>query len=231
MIRPGVFFLMLFSCVNVANAQYNDAQLWSWLRVEKKIAKKLTGVLEQQVRLSQNISFPKNIFTEAGATYRFNKRIRYTVYYRFMNRGQTDGGSIIGNRFAGDLRLRYKKKPFVFSYRNRIQREYRMDGSTEASAKLAYRQINYVRNKLNLAMDLDKKFTPYASFEIYYHLNNSEFNKNRYTLGVNFNLKNRNELDLFYRLQDEYNVNNPVRAFIIGIGFSHTLKGRLIKKN
>ncbi|MBL4656634.1 MAG: DUF2490 domain-containing protein [Flavobacteriales bacterium] len=215
-----------------SQAQYNDAQLWSAVSLDKRITKKLTGAIEQQVRLSHNISFPKNIFTEVGAGYRFNKMIKYSVYYRFINRGQTEGGFVLGNRIAGDLRVRYKVKPIVISYRNRLQREYRVDAPTEApvGGELVYRQINYIRNKLSLAIDLDKKFTPYLAFETYYHLNEKEFNKNRYTAGVNFNLKNRNELDVFYRVQDEYNVNNPVRGFVFGIGFSHSMKGRLIKK-
>jgi len=217
-----VLLLCLFS--GVVRAQTSDAQIWSWVGIKKKITKDLTGALEQQVRLNHNISFPKNIFTEARVAYRFNKTIKYTVSYRFINRGQTEGGFVTGNRFTGDLRLRLKQKPLVISYRNRMQREYRLEEE-------GIRQINYNRNKIAVSLDLDKKFTPFLSFEMYYHLNKAEFNKNRYTLGVNFNLKNRNELDLFYRLQQEYNVNNPVMAYVIGIGFSHSFKGRLFKNN
>jgi hypothetical protein len=211
---------ILFSAV--LNAQTNDAQLWSWVSVNKKVAKDLVGTLEQQVRLDHNMSFPKNIFTEMRMGYRLNKHIKYTISYRFMNRGQAEGGFVSGNRFTGDLRLRYKSKPFILFYRNRMQREYRMEEE-------GIEQINYTRNKLALALDLDKKFSPYASFEIYYHLNKAEFNKNRYTLGVEFDLRNRNELEVFYRIQQDYNVNGRETAYVIGIGFSHSLKGMLFK--
>jgi len=216
---------IIFICIVFARAgiaQTNDAQLWSWVGVHKKITKDLIGTLEQQVRLDHNISFPKNIFTELRMAYRFNKYVKYTISYRFMNRGQVEGGFVTGNRFTGDLRMRYKKKPFILSYRNRMQREYRMEEE-------GIRQINYNRNKMGLALDLDKKFSPFASFEIYYHLNNAEFNKNRYTLGVEFDLKKRNELDVFYRIQQDYNVNDRETSYVIGIGFSHSLKGTLFK--
>jgi len=215
--------LMFIFFAGIAAGQTNDAELWSGVSIKKKITKDITGSLEQQVRLDQNISSPKNIFTEARVSYRFNKIFKYSVSYRFINRNQVEDGYVTGNRFTGDLRVRYKMKPLVFTYRNRMQREYRME-------ELGVRQINYNRNKLALALDLDKKFSPYISFEIYYHLNKEEFNKNRYTVGVDFDLKNRNELSVFYRLQQDYNVNNPVNAYIIGIGFSHSLKGALFKK-
>jgi len=200
------------------NAQTKDAQLWSCVSVNKKVTKDLVGTLEQQVRLDHNMTFPKNIFTEMRMGYRLNKHIKYTISYRFMNRGQAEGGFVMGNRFTGDLRLRYKNKPFILVYRNRMQREYRMEEE-------GVQQINYTRNKVALALDLDKKFLPYASFEIYYHLNDAEFNKNRYTMGVEFDLRNRNELDVFYRIQQDYNVNDRETGYVIGIGFSHSLKG------
>ena len=200
------------------NAQTKDAQLWSCVSVNKKVTKDLVGTLEQQVRLDHNMTFPKNIFTEMRMGYRLNKHIKYTISYRFMNRGQAEGGFVTGNRFTGDLRLRYKNKPFILVYRNRMQREYRMEEE-------GVQQINYTRNKVALALDLDKKFLPYASFEIYYHLNDAEFNKNRYTMGVEFDLRNRNELDVFYRIQQDYNVNDRETGYVIGIGFSHSLKG------
>ena len=114
-------------------------------------------------------------------------------------------------------------KPLIFTYRNRMQREYRME-------ELGVREINYNRNKIAVAFDLDKKWSPYLAFEMYYYMNLEEFDKNRYTLGVKFDLKDRNELSIYYRIQQEYNVNNPEMEYIVGIGFGHTLKGRLIKK-
>jgi len=219
------FGIVLIVCVftGLANAQTKDAQLWSGVGVSKKLTRDITGSLDQHVRLSQNISFPKSIFTEARLSYRINKFFKYTAGYRFINRGQIDGGFAVGNRFSGDLRIRWKKKPIVLTYRNRMQQETR---STESGIK----QINYNRNKLGLALDLDKKFVPFVSFEMYYHVNKEEFNKNRYTAGVEFNLKNRNELSIWYRFQQEYNRKNPGMDYIIGIGFSHDLKGTLFKR-
>lgn len=233
--RLVLILLFSFTAVCMVNAQYRDAQLWTGIGLSKRITKSITGSLDQQVRLSHNFSFPKSIFTEAGAAYRLNKMIKFAVNYRFVNRGQAEGGFISGNRISGDIRIRYKKKPFVFGYRSRTQREYRRNTYTDLAdgTKLrdpGYEQIDYIRNKLDLSLDLDKKYTPYIAFEIYYHMNARQFNKNRYTLGVNLNLKNSNELDLFYRLQTEYNENNAVQAYVIGIGFSHALKGKLIKK-
>ena len=216
-----ICILILFSGTVIG--QNKDAQLWSWVGISKKITKQMTGAIEQQLRLDHNVSFPKNIFTEARISYRLNKMFKYTLSYRFMNRGQTEGGFVTGNRVTGDLRVRYKSKPLIFTYRNRVQREYRVEEG-------GFRQIDYNRNKIALAFDLDKKYSPFIAFELYYHINDKEFNKNRYTVGVDFDLKNRNEFYVFYRLQQEYNVNKRAIDYVLGIGFSHSFKGTLFKK-
>ncbi|MBL4754590.1 MAG: DUF2490 domain-containing protein [Flavobacteriales bacterium] len=221
--RFAAFGILFILWVGVVSAQNNDAQLWTWVSIQKKINKRMEVSLEQQLRLDNNISAIGNVFTEASLSYRFNKYVRYTVNYRYINRGQREGGFISGNRYTGDLRLRYKMKPFIITYRNRMQREFRNELK-------GVREITFNRNKLEVALDLDKKFSPFFAFEIYYHFNKSEFNKNRYTLGVDFDLKNRNEFSLYYRLQQTYNVKNPGLDYIVGFGLAHRLKGRLLKK-
>ena len=173
--------------------------------------------------MNDNISSTKSVFTDLGVSFRFNKNLRVSGNYRFINRKRNTGGYWVSHRFYADLRYIYKAKPIIFVYRNRF---YTEAGYEDNGQEREY----YERNKLELKFDLDKKFSPFLASELYYFMEKAEFRKLRYTAGVDFDLKNRNELSLFYRIQREMNVINPDYSYIIGVGFSHNLKGRLIKK-
>ena len=70
-----------------------------------------------------------------------------------------------------------------------------------------------------------KKYEPFVSTEIYYLLDNSGkyFNRIRYKIGTDYELNKRNTINLFYMIQQELNSKNPVRAFILGLGYRYTL--------
>ena len=46
----------------------------------------------------------------------------------------------------------------------------------------------------------------------------------RVTVGSAFNLKNRNAVDVFFRVQQEVNTANPQTAYILGLGYTYDLK-------
>lgn len=215
--------LIFLSWCNFITGQTKDAELWTGIEISKRITKKITVKLEEQVRINDNISSVKSVFADLGVSYRFNKNFKISGNYRFVNRGSNTGVYWVAHRFYADFRYTYKAKPLIFIYRNRFYTEngHGEDGSSRE---------NYERNKLELKFDLDKKFSPFIASELYYFLDKSELRKIRYTAGVDFDLKNRNEFSLFYRIQREINVKTPDYSYIIGVGFSHNLKGRLIKK-
>ncbi|MFH1320172.1 MAG: DUF2490 domain-containing protein [Bacteroidota bacterium] len=200
----------------------SDAELWSSVIINKKITSKLNGSFEEQLRLNDNISSVKNFFSDIGLSYMFNKYIRLATNYRYIQRRRDDRTYGTRHRFYGDLRFRFKTKPFIFYYRTRLQTQQSITGS-------GIIRDNYSRNSLTLKLDLDKKIAPYIATELYYYLNCQEFNKVRYTLGIDLNLKKRNDVGIFYRIQREFNVNNPIHSYIIGINYSYTLKGRIFK--
>jgi len=155
--------------------------------------------------------------------YRLNKYLKITGAYRYKNIQRADGTYRSSNRFNGDLRIRYKAKPVILLYRTRMQVE---NGMRNNGPKTEY----YNRNKFTLKLDLDMMFSPYLSSELYLDMAKGSFDKVRYTVGFDLDLDKRNELAIFYRIQREFNVKNPLYAFIVGVGYAYKLKGRLIKK-
>lgn len=200
-----------------------DAISWIGVSISKKVTKDLELSLMEQGRFSNNISHLKHIFTDISLGYKLNKALKFSAACRYSNRQLLEGGFETAYRYNFDIQVRYKKKPFVLSYRNRFQVENVVETN-------GMERDPYDRNRIKVALDLDKKYSPWIAMDIYYSINKEEFNKRRYTLGVEFNLPNRNELALFYRFVNTFNVSNPSNSYIIGVFFHHNLKGRLIKK-
>ena len=202
----------------LAQAQ-NDAEVWSGVRLNKKISDNLLLRVRQEVRVNDNISSLKSAFVDIGVHYTLNKHLKVTGNYRYIN----DGKGFFDHRSYTDLRFKYKSKPFVFSIRNRFQHESQF-------TEKGIREELLNRNKFQIAFDLDKKVSPFISTELYYDYYKTLINKVRYTVGLDLDLKNRMDLCLFYRLQMEQNVPNPNYSYIFGIGYSYKLKGKLLKR-
>jgi len=218
------YFIICAAAISGSVAsQTSDAELWTGAGISKNITKKVSLNFEEQVRINENISSVKNFFSEIGLAFRLNKYLKFSGNYRFKNVQRLDGTYRITNRFHGDIRIRYKAKPIIALYRARIQME---TGQRNNGPRTDY----YDRNKLTLKLDLDKKFSPYVSSEVYLNITGKQFDKVRYTLGFDLDLNKRNEVSIFYRIQREFNVNNPKYSYIIGLSYFYKLKGRLIKK-
>ncbi len=72
------------------------------------------------------------------------------------------------------------------------------------------------RDRLRLKYPI-KKFTPYTSFELYYSLRNKGIHsyKNRYTVGLNYQLNRQNEVGIYY--MREHYVKKIFTNHIIGV--------------
>ena len=221
----NLFLLVLsFFLFSISNAQQNDAELWTGASINKRIAKNILGKYEQQLRLNDNISKVKNVFSELGLSMDCNKHIKISGYYRLSNRELDNGTNAMGHRFHGDIRVRYKKKPIIFSVRTRMQTENR----TKLNGK---ERSLHNRNRFKIQLDLDRRISPFIASEVYYDLSGNHFNKVRYTTGLDIDLKNRMGAKIFYRLQREFNIANPTYSYIVGVGYSYRLRGRLLKNN
>jgi hypothetical protein len=84
---------------------------------------------------------------------------------------------------------------------------------------------NTVRLKGALDWDLDKKYTPYISSEVYYLIKplQSKINKARYLIGVKYKFNKHHSLGVYFMHQREINRTNPQRVFISGVSYSITI--------
>lgn len=199
-------------------AQQKDAGLWTSIGLEVKVAKKLKALVCQEVRFKENITELGTYITDAGLDYKINKYLQVAVNYRFMQNRRVDDFYSPRHRFYVDLKLQKKFKPFDLHFRTRLQDEYADIGRASDGGIAEY----YSRNKFSLKLDIDKPIKPYLSLELFSPLNypcTYTFDNIRCSLGVEYALFKHHNFDLFYMIQKELQVSDPVTDFIIGMGY------------
>ncbi len=224
-----ILVLSLFF-VNFSIAQNGDAELWTGIELQKRLAKGLSLRLEEEVRINDNISDVKSVFTQVGVTYRFNKYFRTKITYRLGNQPALNGPGPF-NRFMTDFTFRYKKKPFIFFLRGRYQNHV-SEMNVDYTAR--DRDIHW-RTRLMVKIDLDKAVQPYIGSEFYNQLNNPKGNvadTYRFYLGIEYRMARNQEVKLGYILEKPMNpVRNQLTAHIWAINYSFVIpKWRTDKK-
>jgi hypothetical protein len=202
-------------------AQWNDAQLWTSVNLEKKIIKGFTVSLSEEVRFSENITEVGIFFTDIGLNYKINKNWRISGNYRFTNKIQLDNSYSKRHRYYFDLSYRKKFYQFTLLARTRFQSQYADVNSSETGHLPEY----YSRNKLTLKYSITKNISPYLSAEAFIPLNNPNvkgIDNMRYSLGAEWEFVKNSTLDVYYMIQQEYQVKNRERDFVTGIGYNYS---------
>jgi len=206
----------LFSPVLLA--QQKDAGLWTNISLEVKVADKLTATVSQEFRFNENISELGAYFTDAGLGYKFNKFFQVAANYRFTQRRRVDDSYSPRNRFYVDLKFQKKFKPIEFQFRTRLQDQYADIGRASEGGIAEY----YSRNKFSIKWELNKLFKPYLSVEVFSPLNYprlNAFDNIRTSAGVEYALSKHHNFDLYYMIQKELHLSNPITYFIVGVGY------------
>lgn len=204
-----------------AFAQWNDAQLWTSVTLEKKIIKQLSVSISEEVRFSDNITEVGSFFTDIGLTYKFHKNWRLSGDYRFTNKIRLDNSYSKRHRYYFDLSYRRKFYQFTVMLRTRFQSQYKDVNSSETGHLPEY----YSRNKLTLKYNITRTISPYLSAEAFIPLNNPKvqgIDNMRYCLGLEWEFVKNSTLDVFYLIQQEYQVKNRERDFVAGIGYYYS---------
>lgn len=223
MIKPvkGIFLLfLLFNCIRLLS-QDNDAMLWMSANLEKKITPDLSFTFSEEVRMYENVTEVGMVFSDAGLGYKIGSRFRVEAHYRFISRKNIDNSYDKSHRYYFDLTYREKIKPLTFLLRGRFQSQYTNVFSSQEGAKPA----NYARIRLTVKADAGRKIKPYMYAEPFFWLNAPGgvlFDNMRYCAGVEYSFNRIHMIDLYYMIQQEYNLPHPGTDFIIGIGYYFT---------
>jgi len=211
--------LLLFTAILISFAGYAESgpSMWTELEFSKKIVKNLKIEFNPELRLLNDFKMDSYIL-EGGLSYKVHKYLTFAAYYRYEKEWdykKSTGaykGQIELNRLAFDAKTGFSLNRINFAFRLRYTNKIFNDTSDEEKKFFRYRaKVDYdIKNA---------KFVPYLSVEAFHDLEQKEITKYRYTAGLSYNLNNKNEIGLFYRIQD-YTEAGKSSLNIIGIGYS-----------
>ncbi len=223
--RSNLLLALVFIALS-SSAQTNDFQQWEWITIKSDISKKFSASVQCQMRVIDNSTKVGTLFLEPNIGYKINKYLRIGVGYRYSFRAGNSGLlNRTAQRYNIDLEGRKKFGKFTLKLRTRFQQGFMDFYMNENRAPGSYPIYN--RNKFGIDYQFNKIWSLFTEFELYLPLNKPQqrnFDRFRFTLGSSLDLKNRNTLDCFFRIQKQLNTANPETDFIIGLGYAYDVK-------
>jgi hypothetical protein len=209
-----VFLPLFFAFSGFAQ---NGLSTWFELGISKKITKNLKIEFNPELRLLGGFKMDSYIL-EGGLSYNLHQYLTVAGYYRYedvydyKNSTGEYKDQTAQNRIALDIKTGFEWKRLDVQFRLRYTNGADFDQTTNDKA-------SYFRYRAKTSYDIKgSKLVPFASVEVFHDLILKEVDKIRYTGGLEYPFNKKNELSLFYRLQDYSGVKQSVN--IIGIGYS-----------
>ena len=198
-------FILLLFCPFLLIAQEQDFQQWSKIGVSYDLNKDLSVSLDQGLRFRENASLPDVTFSNLSLKYDLIKKWSVAIGYRYITDFDLSQNTSTSHRIYTDVNYRKKKKRWLM--KNRLRYQYQEEKFT-------------LRDKVSLSYNIRKTpLEPFTAFELFFK--DSEFKKWRYTLGASYPFLKEFDIDVYYRLQQSFNTNNPKQLHILGLGMEY----------
>lgn len=207
--------------------QDEDFNIWSAAELRYELDKNWSFGIEGQIRLKENVSVIDEYFGEISVQRKLSKGFRLRNGFRFI-RENDNQGNIQGYenhiRFHLDLIYKHDLDRLTFKYRLRYQNKNEL-GITRRGGDYAAQRI---RLKTTGEYDFRNwKLDPELSGEIFnsFEKKGSEngFDKFRINFGTTIRINKKNDINLLYRFEKEFNVLNPDSFHILSIKYNYTI--------
>jgi hypothetical protein len=204
-----------------SSGQIDDIGLWLGATVQKQITRELEGSLMEEVRFDHDVTTVDAVISDAGLAYSFSKKLKAEFHYRFINSNQENYYSK-RHRLYFDVSWKEKIGIATLTLRERLQEQYNDIYSSE-NGKIP---VWTIRSKLAAKFDLNKKYTPYISGEVYYLLDNAKeidhfVTRLRFETGISYEINRIHSINpyiLYQTAQDEI-----FRQLIYGVSYTFSL--------
>ena len=198
-------FILLLFFPFLLIAQEQDFQQWSKIGVSYDLNKDLSVSLDQGLRFRENASLPDVTFSNLSLKYGLIKKWSVAIGYRYITDFDLFQNTSTIQRIYTDFNYRKKKKRWLM--KNRLRYQYQEENFT-------------LRDKVSLSYNIRKTpLEPFTAFELFFK--DSEFKKWRFTLGASYPFLKEFDIDVYYRLQQSFNTNNPKQLHILGLGMEY----------
>ncbi len=211
-------FLVFFIQENNCHAQIDDVGVWTGFTVDHKFTRSLSAGVTQQLRLYKDVTRTDQYLSQLSLSYNLTKNFKAALAYRYSYKDR-EGYFSNRHRIMFDLAYRYKYKKITLTLRERIQRQVMAIHSSE----LGYLPEWHWRSRLAVRYNMEKKYTPYVSAEIYYLIQNpkrdvSQIDRIRYEAGVDYEFNRNHSINPFLLFQ--YGLPDKVNRFVYGISYT-----------
>ena len=225
--RVFLFSLLIFEypvfLASHINAQQNDFQCWPSVVVSAEVLKNLKLQFEEEARFHENITRIYKQINDIGLSYRINKYIKTAIVYRIEADWKNADTYAWRRGIYADLSLSHEAGRFSFGYRARIATA-KVEINEKQPLFMGFRN----RHKLSIEYNIkNSRFTPLVEGEIFLNLGDNDTNgvsAYRAWIGVNYDFNKLHEVGLKYGIDQELNIPDPLRAFIIAFHYSLNLK-------
>lgn len=223
-LRNFFLFLILFSVWGSVPliAQVNDAGMWIGIDLEKKIGNELAIQFSDEIRMNENISEVGTWLNEIGLDYRINKVISASVAYRLILKRRVDDSYSTRHRYLINLNFKEKFGNFNLSFRTRFQSQY----TDILSSDFGKSPDNYLRTRVSVKYNTNRKYIPFVSGETFFHLNHPGgflFDNYRVSGGIEYQFSKKSSLNLGYMIDREINVSDPWTNYVITMSWEQRL--------
>jgi hypothetical protein len=222
-IKSILILILLISAPGWITSQVKDAGLWFAAEGELQLSKRTSMILNGEVRMKDNMMQVGTMLAELGLEYEFNLKWRLATYYRFISRHRPDQSFQYRHRYYADLRYRHRAGRHDWVARVRFQQQFRYEELW--SINLADDR-SYLRPKLSYRYRLNRTWRPFLAAEFYFPVTIRgvhHSDKMRFTAGTRYRINKQHSLSLYYMIQHEVRVKNPVTDYVLGIGYAFSL--------
>ncbi len=198
------FFALLLFITPPGFSQNNDFGIWYGVNAEYSLKKKLSFILETEVRTFNNASEIGEVFLEGGVGYKFNKHLSAAGSYRITNNLENDNEYHIRNKWIAEIKGDESIGHFNFSGRFRFQRQ------TRTYFESIYDKFPRSYGRIRLKAEYKTPsfpINPYIYFETFFRMfeqSEKRFNKDRYAIGFEYKLTKRQSVEAEYFFQRDY---------------------------
>ncbi len=207
--RKSILLLIFMTVlITVTQAQ----QTWIDTEISKEAGKKLEFFIAPQIRFDEGFSTDE-YFLDAGMEYKLHKHLRLGTQYRLGNKMTKNNEAEGFGRFAIDAKTGFKWNNFEPGFRLRFTNS---DDFADDEKK------NYLRYRFGLEYHWKTwNLKPYAAFEVYQNLTESDFDKRKYEAGVMYKICKHHQIGSYWRVNENLNKNKS--EAVIGISYKLNL--------
>lgn len=207
-----ILFLLLFA--SSAKAQdtetddvENDFESRTFISLTTKVAKNLKLSLSPELRFDEDFSLDKYLL-EGKASYKCFDNLSLGLGYRFYANKRDTKSTEYNNRFL--LSVKYKKS--INRFDPSFKLSYTNDSDEDSDA-------NLLRYKGELGYNIRKcKITPWIGAEAFHSIDDGDFSKMRYILGMDYKISKKKSIEVSYKF--DYFMNELKNKHIVSIGYN-----------